>query len=197
MRRTCGPHVAGKDDGAAAVEAALIIPLLMLLLFGIIDMSLLLRDHVAATSLVRAGARTASALPRAPSLVEDTVAAMEKAGSALPKDSYEELWVYRATDEGYPLGNSASNPFAACGTDCVRYSWNEGRDTFGRISGNWDPYSINACPGDPGAMAVGVYLRANHDFVTGIFGSGTSVSDHAVLKFEPVATYSTTQPCKP
>jgi Flp pilus assembly pilin Flp len=185
------------EDGAAAVEAALIIPLLIFLLFGIIEISLLLRDHVATTSLVRAGARTASALPRSSTMVPDTVAAMERAGSALPKDSYEELWIYRADPNGLPIGNSASNKFATCGTDCVRYAWNDARDTFGKVSGNWDPLSINACPGDPNAMAVGVYLRARHDFITGVFGSGMTVSDYAVLKFEPVATYSSTQPCRP
>lgn len=194
LRRRAG---VGGEEGAVAVEAALIFPLLVLLLFGIIEMSLLLRDHVAATSLVRAGARTASALPRVPSLVEDTVDAMERAGSALPQDSYEELWVYRATSEGFPVGNSASDPFAVCGTDCVRYAWNDSRDSFGRASGDWDPNSINACPGDPDAMAVGVYLRARHEFVTGFFGVSVDVADHAVLKFEPLATYSSTAPCKP
>lgn len=188
---------ARRDDGAVAVEAALIFPLLVLLLFGIIEMALLLRDHVATTSLVRTGARTASALPRAPSMIDDTVAAMEKAGSALPKDAYEELWVYRATSGGFPIGNSAENPFVTCATDCVRYAWNENRDSFGRASGDWDPYSVNACPGDPNAMAVGVYLRAKHEFVTGVFGASVNVADSAVMKFEPLATYSETVPCKP
>lgn len=185
------------DSGAAAVEAALIFPVLVLLAFGIIEMSLLMRDHVATTSLVRAGARTASALPRQPSMVADTVTAMERAGSALPKDSYEELWIYRATDDGYPVGNSGSDHFAVCATDCVRYAWNDAHDTFTQVSGSWNPSSINACPGDPAAMSVGVYLRASHHFVTGLFGNAVQVSDFAVMKFEPVATYSSTQPCRP
>lgn len=197
MRLLWRRKAVGREDGAVAVEAALIIPVLVLLVFGMIDLSLLLRDHVATTSLVRAGARTASALPRVPSLVEDTVDAMERAGSALPKDSYEELWIYRAGPEGFPVGNTESNPFASCATDCVRYAWNDSRDSFGRTSGTWDPASINACPGDPDAMAVGVYLKANHNFVTGVFGGSTGVADHAVLKFEPLATYSSTSPCKP
>jgi Flp pilus assembly protein TadG len=185
------------DRGAAAVEAAIILPLLIFLLFGIIEISLLLRDNIATTSLVRAGARTASALPRSSALITDTVASMEKAGSALPKDSYDELWVYRADSNGVPIGNSTSNKFGVCGTDCVRYAWNDTRDTFGKVSGSWDPLSINACPGDPNAQSVGVYLKATHSFLTGLFGSSMTVSDYAVLKFEPVATYSSTQPCKP
>ena len=46
--------------GAVAVEAALITPFLCLLLFGIIEMSLLMRDAVSVNSSVRVGARIAS-----------------------------------------------------------------------------------------------------------------------------------------
>lgn len=196
FRRFVARDVQG-DRGAAAVEAALLFPVLILLTFGIIEMALLMKDHVAVTSLVRAGARTASAEPRSASMIDDTVLAMEKAGSALPKDSYEELWIYRATNAGYPVGNSSSNPFASCGTDCVKYAWNDARDTFGKVSGSWDPASINACAGDPAAMSVGVYLKASHQFVTRMFLNNVHVSDFAVLKFEPVATYSSSLPCKP
>lgn len=196
MRRLVRRDIHG-DRGAVAVEAALIFPLLVLLVFGIIEMALLMRDYVALSSLVRAGARTASAEPRSASMIDDTVLAMERAGSALPKDAYEELWIYRATAAGYPVGNSSANPFGTCGTDCVKYAWNDTRDTFGRVSGTWDPNSINACAGDPNAMAVGVYLKASHQFVTHMFLNDIHMSDYAVLKFEPVATYSSSQPCKP
>lgn len=179
------------------MEAAIILPLLIFLLFGIIEISLLLRDNIAVTSLVRAGARTASAEPRSATMVPDTVTAMEKAGSALPQDNYDELWIYRADSNGLPIGNSPSDKFSVCGTDCVRYAWNDNRDTFGKVSGSWDPLSINACPGDANAMSVGVYLKADHKFLTGLFGSTMTVSDYAVLKFEPVATYSSSLPCKP
>lgn len=195
--RRCVSRDPQGDGGAVAVEAALLFPVLVLLVFGIIEMALLMRDHVAVTSLVRAGARTASSLPRSDAMIPDTVTAMERAGSALPKDSYEELWIYRATTAGYPVGNGSGDPFGSCSTDCVRYAWNDARDSFGRVSGSWDPNSINACAGDPGAMSVGVYLRASHQFVTHLFVNDMDVSDYAVLKFEPVATYSSSLPCKP
>lgn len=187
------------DSGAVAVEFALIVPVLVLLLFGIIEFSLLMRDHVATTSLVRAGARTASALPRQANFITETVTAMERAGSALPKDAYEELWVYQAqasgVSAGHPIGDTN---WTTCNTNCRRYAWNATRDTFAPDGGpGWNYLNINACPGDTNAQSVGVYLRAEHNWITGMFADSTNVADHAVLKFEPIATYSAAVPCKP
>src|SRR3954454_22969101 len=49
-----------KERGAVAVEAALLTPLLALVLFGIIEMSLYMRDVVSVSSSVHVGARMAS-----------------------------------------------------------------------------------------------------------------------------------------
>lgn len=177
------------ERGSVAVEAAIIFPVLVMLTFGIIEFSLLMRDHTATTSLVRAGARTASALPRDPDLIASTVAAMEKAGSALPKDTYEELWIYRANDDGFP-GSATSWDSAVCNTDCVKYAWNDARDAFSPVAGTWPVTNINACPGDEDAQAVGVYLKAKHTWITGLFFDETTVADRAVLQFEPLPVYS-------
>ena len=47
--------------GAVAVEAALVTPLLIIVLLGIVEMTLALKDKVAISSAVRVGARVASA----------------------------------------------------------------------------------------------------------------------------------------
>lgn len=182
---------ASEDRGGVAVEFALIAPILIMLLFGVIEFSLLLRDHVATTSLVRAGSRTASAMPRSAKMVTATVEAMERAGSALPKNAYEELWIYRARADGTPQSGS----FGTCDSDCVRYTWDEDGEFRKTADSDWDPETINACPGDPDADSVGVYLMARHQWLTGLFTDSTQVSDHAVMRFEPVATLAGTIPC--
>ncbi len=45
------------DDGAAAVEMAILLPLLLLILFGVIDMGRLLQQHIQLTEAAREGAR--------------------------------------------------------------------------------------------------------------------------------------------
>ena len=51
------PRRARGEDGAAAVELAIVLPLLLLLVFGIIDMGRLLQQQIQLTEAVREGAR--------------------------------------------------------------------------------------------------------------------------------------------
>lgn len=197
MRRSRAPE-RRHERGAVAVEAALVTPILLLMVFGIIEMALLLRDDVAATSAVRVGARIASASANAgpgdcdvpcspanaPKFGQLAADAIAKAGSAMPKDSIDEVWVYKANDKGYPGTNGSTA--MTCGTDCVRYTWNSGLDQFRYAGGSWPSSSVNACTNS--ADAVGVYLKVTHGFVTHIFGDGVSLSDHAVMAFEPLET---------
>ncbi|BEL08723.1 pilus assembly protein [Actinoplanes sichuanensis] len=45
------------EDGAAIVEMAIVLPVLLLILFGIIDMGRLLQQHIQLTAAAREGAR--------------------------------------------------------------------------------------------------------------------------------------------
>lgn len=188
-----------------AVEAAIIFPLLILLVFGIIEFSLLLRDYVSLNTLVREGTRVAATLPRLDPATTDpvgqdlaavVVASLNQAGNALPKDSFEELWIYKANDQGFPGTGSG---FTSCTTDCVIYRANSDGD-FVRVTDTgapfWDWESQNACPGI-GIDSVGVWLKARHDSITGLFFNDLSISDFAVTNFEPIATFSATRQCGP
>ncbi len=101
------------DRGAVAVEAALVTPILMLLVFGIIEMSLLMRDAAGVNNQVRAGARIAATEAGAglssannPALAVDATTAIQNAGSSMPLDSVNWVLVYQANQYGYPLPTS-------------------------------------------------------------------------------------------
>lgn len=196
---------ARSERGAVVVEAALITPILMLLVFGIIEMALLMKDDVALTSAVRNGGRIASANAGAghggvneegdcvspcsgentPKLAQLAAHAIQTAGTALPKDSILELWVYKANNKGYPgLDNSTT---WSCSTNCVAYKWNKTKDEFRYLSGSWASASINACA-NSSPDSVGVYMKAKHSFITGLFSKGVEIEDHAVFTFEPLPT---------
>ncbi len=191
----------GSDRGAVAVEAAFIFPLLVLILFGIIEFSLFLRDHVALAAAVRSGARTASAEPRMSTFGSDAAGAVLKAGTGMPFSTVQEMWVYEANAGGYPTnGGSASattGDFNTCTTRCMVYTYSGG--TFTKTSGTWDHTLVNACPGDAGMTNVGVRIKAHHGFVTGLFGTTVDITDHAVLRFEPIPASQLLQSgqCKP
>ncbi len=186
------------DRGAVAVEAALVTPLILLIVFGIIEFTLLLKDNVAVSSAVRAGARTASAEPRSTTFLTDTAAQMDRAVASLSDDGLSaagaELWIYQANANGYPSGNAITAGSCGAAAHCVRFTYNTGSQSFTATAGElskWPPTSINACPKDPalnpsGPDSVGVYLSYEHSFITGMFGTKLTLADHSVLNFEPV-----------
>ena len=197
---------ARSERGAVVVEAALVTPLLLALLLGIIEMALLMKDDVALTSAVRTGGRTASANAgagvggtatddgsclspcspeNAPMFAQMAANAIQRAGSALPKDSIQELWVYKANNKGYP--GDPNNTQMVCGSDCVKYKWVKSKDEFRYFSGSWASVSVNACANNT-PDAVGIYMKAKHDFLTGFFTNDVMIEDHAVFSFEPLPT---------
>jgi hypothetical protein len=194
------------ERGAVVVEAALVTPLLMALLLGIIEMALLMKDDVALTSAVRNGGRIASANAgagpggvgeggdclspcspaNAPMFAQMAANAIQTAGSALPKDSIQELWIYDANDKGYPGANGSTA--MTCSTNCVKFKWVPSKDQFRYFSGTWISSTVNACANSPSIDALGVYMLARHDYVSGFFGKSINIEDHAVFTFEPLPT---------
>jgi hypothetical protein len=204
---------ARSERGAVVVEAALVTPLLLALLLGIIEMALLMKDDVSLTSAVRTGGRTASANAgagpggvaedgdcitpcspaNAPMFGQMAANAIQRAGSALPKDSIKELWIYKANKKGYPctLSTGCENNTSTsmtCGANCVKYKWVASKDQFRYVSGTWTSSTVNACANSAGLDAVGIYMKAEHDFLTGFFTDDVMIEDHAVFAFEPLPT---------
>jgi hypothetical protein len=202
--------------GAVAVEAALVTPVLIILVFGIIEFALIMRDYVAVSSAVRVGARIASANAGAgvcsaqaspctpatsPALTQQAADAIRQAGTAMPKDSIDYIFVYQANKNGYPAPAgtaSASIPsntsttmpstLAGCASvaNCVAYKWVDASDKFAYQNGAWDTTTINACPTT--SYNVGVFMHATHSNITGFFGKTIGLGDRTVMKFEPLAT---------
>ena len=195
------------ERGAVAVEAAIITPLLVLLVLGIIEFSLVLRDYVSVTSATRSGARIASAnagagpqvcdayetvagcsSTSAPQLALAAASAVQLQGSALNKDQIQYLLVYKADASGYPGSQTSwsADPKADClgAGRCVVYTWVKASNKFRFTGGGWQSSTINACVSN--SDSVGVYLRSLHPYATKMFGSSIPVSDRTVMRFEPL-----------
>lgn len=193
------------DGGAVAVEAAIITPVLLLIVFGIIEFTLLLKDNLAVSSSVRAGARTGSSLPRFENATTDfakeAADQVARSSAALEMDKAGvELWVYDAEPNGLPPSGSFSA--GSCNTRCVRFTFtydNAKRQYVAVRSGGggWAASTINACPGDPGQDSIGAFLRYPHGFVTGLFGAEVTLSDKSVMVFEPYVPKIQGEGCKP
>jgi hypothetical protein len=176
---------------------------LLTVLLGVIELPMLIRDYVAITSASRTGARVAAAAPDAgscvpnpadetpcpangaPNFVQIAADAIARNGTALAAESIQYILVYKANTDGYP-GSAASMPSSCAGIpNCVAYRWNVNAQAFRYSSGAWDSRTVNACfPSN--VDAVGVQVVAEHEFLSGLLGTSFTMSDHAVMNFEPL-----------
>ncbi|HXH81285.1 TadE/TadG family type IV pilus assembly protein [Nocardioides sp.] len=189
------------ERGAAAVEFALIAMPLILLLFMIVEASLLMKDYVSVSSAVRTGARTASASADggpgtcqasanpppctpagAPAFAQAAADSIQTTGNALNNEDIDWVLIYKPGANGYPSGQST----LTCGSNCVKYVWDAGLSKFRYSSGSWASASVNACLNDPLRDSVGVGMQVTHTMVSGFFGSTKTVQDRTVMQFEPL-----------
>jgi hypothetical protein len=131
----------------------------------------------------------------------DAAAAVLRAGTGMPFSSVEEMWVYESNAGGYPTNGGSTSAttgaFTSCTDRCVVFHYSGG--SFTTTSDTWSHTLVNACPGDADMTNVGVFIKANHRFVSGIFGNTVDITDHAVLRFEPIPASQLLQSgqCKP
>lgn len=172
-----------RERGASAVEAAVVTPVVFLMIFGIIEMGMLFKDYLSVGTMARTGVRTASAMPRDADYADSTIKTILASGSAMPYANVEELWIYRANDtDNYPKGQSSW----VCSTKCLRYQWSSGTNSFVKISGTWNAQDMNACSRALGRPddRIGVYVRAKHDSISGIMPN-VKIAESAALYLEP------------
>ncbi len=180
-----------------AVEAAIVTPLVMALVFGIIECSFLFRDVLTASSAVRAGVRLASAQPRNTDFAQAAVDEVAGRVRALDKNAIEALWVYKAaTGSDKPVGYA---DFSGC-TSCVKFTWDAaasaGAGQFVPTYDGWPAASQNACTRTLGGPPdrIGVYLRVRHTPFTGLVLGTLSIPESSVLSLEPIPSGAG---CKP
>ncbi len=180
------------ERGSTAVEAAIVTPVVVAMLFGIIEFGMLFKDYLSVEAMVRAGVRSASAAPRTATFAQDTADQMQKTGTAISPNTVQQLWVYKAnpTDD-FPIGNTS---FSGCSV-CVKFRWDDATAKFIPISSTWTAAQQNACTAAVGGPPdrIGVYLQTLHNSMTGIIGP-TTLSESSAMFLEPFPALSG---CKP
>lgn len=172
----------GGARGAALVEAAIVLPLVLVLTGGIVEYGVAFHQSAALAAASRAGARAASALPKSDQLA---AAAADAASSQLRgtgDGAPDELWIFRVD----PATNRAYGPPPNC-QDCVGFKWDPAQqrfDTMRPIGSNpWDPNEQDACAGQ--SDEVGVTVTLTHEYLFGVFGSSKQLSHTTVMRLEP------------
>lgn len=192
----------GDERGNALVEAAIIIPVLMIITFGGIEFGIGFSQQGGLQSVARAGARLAATetdadcIPGAPLCAatvphtEIGVLTANAVNAALAQTSIPkltDLYVYQVDSAGNAVGYSgAFGPSSCSGSDCIHFSANAAHNSYdlSSIGGSWPKTDRDAC--SLNADRVGVTVQGQFQFLTGLVGSGNiSLRETAVLQLEP------------
>jgi len=174
------------ERGGAAVEAAIVTPVILAMLFGIIELGFLFKDYLAVAGSVRAGVRIASANPRRATFAQVAADDVAATGTAANLGDVKQMWVYKADPASdKPIGYTT---FADCSI-CVKFRWDTGTRAFVPISDNWAATSQNACSssstGGP-PDRIGVYVQLKHDAFTKLVFDTITISEASILTLEPM-----------
>jgi Flp pilus assembly protein TadG len=177
----------GDERGAVLVEAAIVIPILMMITLGIIEYGGAYRENAAVAGAARAGARVASSLPKtdfgctapcsdsALTVAAAVSSAMQSFGSNAP----QQLWIYKVGGAGN------TPPFTSC-TFCVGYNWDSSTKSFGgtKLGTGWLATKQNACASGPPDQ-IGVYVKTKHTAITRMFGGDRMLTGTTIMRLEP------------
>lgn len=180
-----------RERGATAVEAAMVTPLVMALLFGIIELGFLFKDYLAAASAARAGVRMASANPRTSTYAQDAVNHVKLTGGAMNLNDVKELWVYKV-DPANPAKDTpvGVGDFSGC-TVCVKFRWDVGTKLFVSTYDGWSASNQNACSSSSNGGPpdrIGVYIELRHKAFTGLVFDTITISEASIMSLEPMSS---------
>ncbi|MGB5755281.1 MAG: TadE family protein [Acidimicrobiales bacterium] len=193
------------ERGASLIEAALATPLFLLLIFTVFELGLLAFSDLTTTNASRAGARSAGVFDARRNADFEILATVgEKLGDfGLLKLDY--VVVYRIDQVGDDMNplchsqsvSSAADPVRPCNryvpadlnrpyylADGVTESTDFGCGV-GAVDRFWCPADRNTSLS--GALdLVGVYVRTDHHYITGVIGQTQDLSGSTVSQVEPV-----------
>lgn len=174
----------------------MVMPVLLLLVFGIFEFGFAFRDYLGVANSTRDGAREATVAGNIRNADFRTVQAIRYASSALPRDTIEAIVIYKASgpeSEVTDISNSCTTQSVAGA--CNFYS----PDDFDLVAADfgckpaydptpdpdlfWCPNTRNVALGT--RDYVGVYMRVKHKFITGFFGNDITFEDSVVMRLEP------------
>jgi len=187
------------DRGVALIEAAIMTPVIFLFLFSIFEFGFAFRDYLAVANSTRDGAREASVAGNVTDSDYRTIRAVERASAALPTDAIDRIVVFRATGPTSTIPSACKSSTAAATLDansCNVYTPADFLLPKSEFGCDPTPNPLpdpdrHWCPTDrivsvgTGLDYVGIWMRVQHNYITGMFGSGVTFEDTTILKVEP------------
>ncbi len=196
------------------VEAALITPLFIFLLFGTLEFGGLFRDYLTINDASASGARAAAIAGNDANADWQILQGIKSSTNALTKTGIKKIIVYKATDSSTavpadcksltPTGTSAVGQLGSCNVyagsnlntpmnggfaDCSQTGTAGPPPTPPSLQWKWCPttrkYAAKADNGNGPPDFVGIYIEFEHHWFTGLFGDKFTVTSTTVTRLEP------------
>ena len=186
---------AGDDRGAVLIEAAFVFPIVMMIFFGIIEFGLAFKDYLSAANGTLSGARVATTAGDDAMADYDILQAIARNADLIPTDQILSIVIFEATGPNDTLPTQCSGGSSSpgrcnvyTGADLTRPESDFGCDETTDLDLSWCPgdrkvNSTTATGGPPDY--VGIYMRVNHPYVTGLFGATITITDTTIMRIEP------------
>jgi hypothetical protein len=174
------------ERGAALVEAAIITPLLLLLIFGVIEFGFLFKDALTLANATRSGARVGSSSANDPLADYNILKAIEPSKSFA---KINDIVVYKADGpDGTVPPNCINSGVAGLCNHYTAADLSIDQASFlspGFFQSQDWPSSARQCsPTSPGGPDyLGVWVNAQHNSTVGFFPSRT-LHDYTVMRVE-------------
>ena len=152
-----------RERGASTLEAAIILPLLLILALGTAEFGFAFVDWLSVANATRTGARIGSAAGAASTADSVILGAVGQALSDMDSSTVDAVWIYDASASGNPLDGCTIGSEGACTTTNVYVP-----------SGGSGWNCVNGCPWTPalrdnklpGLDRVGVRVIFTHSWLT-------------------------------
>jgi len=169
------------ERGAALVEFAFIVVLLLTIVMGTVEMGLAFKDWLSISTASREAVRVGSAAGNDPNTDCFMLEAMAGALFAVQLEDIVDVTIYDA-ESGPLVGPKNVYRVKSAADDDAILLCDKG---WFPIQQGWDPSSRGVTAGD--LSLLGVQIRFNHDWVTDIgpFGGTSQWTDDAVMRLEP------------
>ncbi len=196
-----GTHVKKRRDerGAAMVEFAIILPLVLLLTFGLIDFGFAFADAAGIKSATRSGARIGSALSKQPGQLQSITTAVNAGLGNSTRAQATEIVVYAAPPNGFNAPSSCSagttvTSTSMCFDEIIPPNVPDRFFPSQSDVDNWDAnvHYQDACPAvgnKISAWKLSVTVKATYPFLTKLIGSANiNLHESVLIDLEPTST---------
>jgi hypothetical protein len=173
------------EDGATLVEAAIILPVLILIIVTIMELGLAFKDFLTTDFAAKEGARVGALAGNDVDADCDIIQAIVAGYSATDFDDLQGITIFEVNPSGAPMGGTSNtwtfpnNP-SDDPSDCA--DWNQS------APGAWPPAARDVLVGGGADLdIIGITIDTQHDWITGVppWRGRMNIIRTAIQRLEP------------